>query len=59
MVLSTHGEQQRSREEWKTGVDAGNNPDYLFFFLDCILLNLELFWAVTSEASVYSPEMLP
>lgn len=40
-------------------MDAGNNPDYLFFFLDCILLNLELFWAVTSEASVYSPEMLP
>lgn len=31
-VLSTHEEQQRSREEWKTSVDAGNNLDYLFFW---------------------------
>lgn len=43
--------------EWKTSVDAGNNPDS--FLLECVLLNLELFWVVASEASVYSPEMCP
>lgn len=49
------------------GVERSGKPVWMlgtiliifFFFLDCILLNLELFWAVTSEASVYSPEMLP